>query len=160
MTVSLSALLLFSSSMLTCSSQESRMSLNRRNAGVVAGSASALALCIVSSMMSPRSVVASETVSSRDGAARSPAASGEIARIHTHFDSVLRELDARPTVQLSPAQRKARLSLVSTLRGYNARGVFPRNYTMPMRQRRTLSIAPLGLYAQWRSCSSPQVVVT
>ena len=104
------------------------MSLNRRNAGVVAGFASALALCIASSMMSPRSVVASETVSSRDGAARSPTASGEIARIHAHFDSVLRELDARPTAQLSPAQRKARLSLVSTLRGYNARGVFPRNY--------------------------------
>ena len=57
----------------------------------------------------------------------------EIQRIRMHFDSVLFELDARPTPTLSPSQRANRTALRETLRGYRDRGVFPHNYDFPGR---------------------------
>ncbi|MEP6618241.1 MAG: hypothetical protein ABJE47_02955 [bacterium] len=55
----------------------------------------------------------------------------EIARIRSHFDSVLTELAARDVAALTPAQRVRRGELVTTLTAYRARGVFPHNYDFP-----------------------------
>ncbi|MGQ0649771.1 MAG: hypothetical protein ACT4P7_19635 [Gemmatimonadaceae bacterium] len=52
----------------------------------------------------------------------------EVRRIQAHFDSVLSELAARDLPSLSGAQRANRSALVTTLRGYRDRGVFPHNY--------------------------------
>ncbi len=101
------------------------MPLNRRSVGVGAGLVSALAVCIASSMMSPPSAAASSSAPARDGDVYARA---ESKRIHAHFDSVLRELDARDISSLTSSQRTARRALVGTLRGYNTRGVFPHNY--------------------------------
>ena len=57
-----------------------------------------------------------------------PHADREVARIHAHFDSVLIELQARDVTTLSAVQRARRAELVTTLRAYNARAIFPHNY--------------------------------
>ena len=60
-----------------------------------------------------------------DGEAR------EVARIRTHFDSVLAELPAKDVSQLGAAQRTNRAALMEILRAYRDRGVFPHNYDFP-----------------------------
>lgn len=52
----------------------------------------------------------------------------EVPRIRAHFDSVLRELDARDISLLTSTQRDARAALQHTLAAYRDRGRFPRNY--------------------------------
>jgi hypothetical protein len=52
----------------------------------------------------------------------------EVARIRSHFDSVLVELGNADVSRLDASQRAHRSTLVATLRGYRARGVFPHNY--------------------------------
>ena len=54
--------------------------------------------------------------------------SAKAARIHAHFDSVLRELHTRDVSHLPDDQRVRRAALLSTLRDYDARGEFPNNY--------------------------------
>jgi hypothetical protein len=55
----------------------------------------------------------------------------EVRRIRAHFDSVLVELDRRDLGRLSREQRSHRAALVSELRQYRDRGVFPHNYDFP-----------------------------
>jgi hypothetical protein len=55
----------------------------------------------------------------------------EIARIRSHFDSVLVDLRSRDVSQLANSQRESRLELLSTLAAYRDRGLFPRNYDFP-----------------------------
>src|SRR5262245_8356563 len=62
----------------------------------------------------------------RSGGASSDAR--EIARIRAHFDSVLTELSAYDARFSTAPQVARRQSLIATLRGYRARGVFPHNY--------------------------------
>lgn len=52
----------------------------------------------------------------------------EVRRIHAHFDSVLAELPSRSVVTRSPSQRQLRVALFKTLRVYNERARFPKNY--------------------------------
>ncbi|MGZ8413469.1 MAG: hypothetical protein ACXWZS_08940 [Gemmatirosa sp.] len=59
------------------------------------------------------------------------ARAGEVARIRSHFDSVLVELADRDLVALAPAQRGRRLAALATLRTYRDRGVFPHNRDFP-----------------------------
>jgi hypothetical protein len=65
------------------------------------------------------------SVGRNDGEAR------EVARIRTHFDSVLTALPARDVSALPAAQRSNRAALMATLRAYRERGVFPHNYDFP-----------------------------
>ncbi|HKP15946.1 MAG TPA: hypothetical protein VJT85_07775 [Gemmatimonadaceae bacterium] len=51
-----------------------------------------------------------------------------IARIRTHFDSVLTELAASAADSLSRPARARRSALIETLRAYRDRGDFPHNY--------------------------------
>lgn len=101
------------------------MPLNRRIAAVVVGLASALALFVAGNLVAPRSADASSMTLAIGSTASDRA---EVNRIHSHFDSVLVELDARQLTSLTASQRAARQALMSTLRAYNARAVFPRNY--------------------------------
>jgi hypothetical protein len=55
----------------------------------------------------------------------------EIRRIKAHFDSVLADLSAKDIGTLSVAQRERRATVISTLRAYRDRGVFPHNYDFP-----------------------------
>jgi hypothetical protein len=55
----------------------------------------------------------------------------EVARIRSHFDSVLVELSDRDLATLTPAQRGRRTAALATLRAYRDRGVFPHNYDFP-----------------------------
>jgi len=55
----------------------------------------------------------------------------EVARLRAHFDSVDTELRDAQTLQLTPAQRTARLTLVGWLRDYREAGRFPRNDRFP-----------------------------
>lgn len=64
-------------------------------------------------------------------ASRSDGSAGEIRRIRTHFDSVLTGLGSRDLTGLTQEQRARRTSLMTTLRAYQARGVFPHNYDFP-----------------------------
>src|SRR5512140_2947998 len=57
----------------------------------------------------------------------------EVHRIRVHFDSVLAGLGRRDLSGLSTEQRSRRASLMTTLRAYQARGVFPHNYDFPGR---------------------------
>ena len=57
----------------------------------------------------------------------------EVARIRAHFDSVLNELYARDLDQLTGHQRQNRAALITALREYRDRGVFPHNYDFPGR---------------------------
>ncbi len=84
---------------------------------------------IIFALSNPTAVAAAEgdvAISRRSDAT-------EVHRIHAHFDSVLRELGARPVTMLTAQQRASRDSLVRTLLRYNARGVFPHNYDFPGR---------------------------
>ena len=56
---------------------------------------------------------------------------GGVHRIRTHFDSVLTGLGSRDLTALTQEQRARRASLMTTLRAYQARGVFPHNYDFP-----------------------------
>lgn len=51
----------------------------------------------------------------------------EVGRLQAHFDSVDTELRARDVSHLSPAQRRARIQLVTWLRDYRAGALFPLN---------------------------------
>ena len=51
----------------------------------------------------------------------------EVARLRAHFDSVDMELRRSNALQLTPAQRAARLTLIGWLRDYREAGTFPRN---------------------------------
>ena len=55
----------------------------------------------------------------------------EIRRIRIHFDSVLADLSAKDLSTLSDAQRARRAAVITTLRTYRDRGVFPHNYDFP-----------------------------
>jgi len=55
----------------------------------------------------------------------------EIRRIRIHFDSVLADLAARDVRSLTDSQLAKRATVISTLRGYRNRGVFPHNYDFP-----------------------------
>ena len=55
----------------------------------------------------------------------------EVARLRAHFDSVDSELGDAKTLQLTPAQRTARATLVGWLRDYREAGTFPRNDRFP-----------------------------
>ena len=55
----------------------------------------------------------------------------EVARLRAHFDSVDLELRAANALQLTPAQRTARTTLVGWLRDYRDAGTFPRNDRFP-----------------------------
>lgn len=57
----------------------------------------------------------------------------EVARIQSHFDSVLVELQSRDVSGLSDGQRARRADLIRELDVYRQRGVFPRNYDFPGR---------------------------
>jgi hypothetical protein len=59
------------------------------------------------------------------------ARAGEVARIRSHFDSVLVELSDRDLAALAPEQRARRRAALATLRAYRDRGVFPHNYDFP-----------------------------
>ncbi len=59
------------------------------------------------------------------------ARAAEVARIRTHFDSVLAELPARDVSALSREQAVHRSILLEELRSYRNRGVFPHNYDFP-----------------------------
>ncbi|MDB4882479.1 MAG: hypothetical protein JWL95_1245 [Gemmatimonadetes bacterium] len=99
------------------------MRLPRRAAGVVV-TAAALAL-VVGSV---------RTSNARPLAEFSPGSGAEqreIARIGAHFDSVLTELDAVPAPRALAGARRA--AIISTLRAYRDRGVFPHNYDFPDR---------------------------
>lgn len=52
-------------------------------------------------------------------------------RLREHFRGALALLDAADTSRLSVAQRRARAAATATLRGYAARGRFPRNRRFP-----------------------------
>ena len=66
-----------------------------------------------------------------ESAPADPGRAREVARIRTHFDSVLVELAVHDLSALTPAQRRHRASLVTTLAAYRDRGVFPRNEDFP-----------------------------
>jgi len=55
----------------------------------------------------------------------------EIRRIRIHFDSVLTDLSARDVRSLTGSQLARRAAVISTLRAYRNRGVFPHNYDFP-----------------------------
>ena len=55
----------------------------------------------------------------------------EVARLRAHFDSVDLELRAANALQLTPAQRTARVTLIGWLREYRDAGAFPRNDRFP-----------------------------
>jgi len=55
----------------------------------------------------------------------------EIRRIRIHFDSVLADLSARDVRSLTGSQLARRAAVISTLRAYRNRGVFPHNYDFP-----------------------------
>lgn len=55
----------------------------------------------------------------------------EVARLRAHFDSVDLELRDANTLQLTPAQRTARATMVGWLRDYREAGRFPRNDRFP-----------------------------
>jgi hypothetical protein len=57
----------------------------------------------------------------------------EVARIRSHFDSVLTELASQPAVELDVQQAARRATLIRALRDYRDRGVFPHNYDFPGR---------------------------
>ena len=59
------------------------------------------------------------------------ARAAEVARIRTHFDSVLAELPARDVSALSRDQAVHRSILLEALRSYRNRGIFPHNYDFP-----------------------------
>jgi hypothetical protein len=61
----------------------------------------------------------------------SVAATVEVARIRSHFDSVLTELRTANVKTLDLSQRTNRATLISTLEAYRDRGLFPRNYDFP-----------------------------
>ena len=65
---------------------------------------------------------------------RPVAPAAEVARVRSHFDSVLRELSATDLERLSTEQRLRRGKLLQTLRDYMDRGAFPKNYDFPGRQ--------------------------
>lgn len=64
-------------------------------------------------------------------AAGSRSGSGEVDRLRRHFATVEQELLARDVSGLSVEQRAARAEQVAVLRGYAARGVFPKNRDFP-----------------------------
>ena len=55
----------------------------------------------------------------------------EVARIQSHFDSVLAELNGADVTGLSAAQRKHRTTAIATLAAYRDAARFPRNYDFP-----------------------------
>lgn len=55
----------------------------------------------------------------------------ETARIHSHFDGVLSELQSRDSADMPSNRRARRTRLVSALREYDLRGDFPHNYDFP-----------------------------
>ena len=55
----------------------------------------------------------------------------EVARLRAHFDSVDIELRDAKALQLTPAQRTARVTLVGWLRDYREAGTFPQNDRFP-----------------------------
>lgn len=57
----------------------------------------------------------------------------EVARIRSHFDSVLTELASRPAGQRDAQRAARRATLMHALRDYRDRGVFPHNYDFPGR---------------------------
>jgi hypothetical protein len=57
----------------------------------------------------------------------------EVSRVRAHFDSVLFEVGARDVSALTNAQRASRAKVITALRAYRDRGVFPRNYDFPLR---------------------------
>jgi hypothetical protein len=59
------------------------------------------------------------------------AEAAEVRRIKIHFDSVLADLSARDASPLTDGQRARRSAVISTLRAYRDRGVFPHNYDFP-----------------------------
>jgi len=67
-------------------------------------------------------------------AASPDAAAIEVSRVRAHFDSVLSELGARDVNALTKAQRASRAKLLTALRAYRDRGVFPHNYDFPLRE--------------------------
>lgn len=52
----------------------------------------------------------------------------EVVRLQAHFDSVVGELSAAPTIRLNDGQRARRAILVTELQRYRDAGAFPRNY--------------------------------
>jgi hypothetical protein len=73
------------------------------------------------------------TVASRstERAAVLLAPTAELARIRSHFDSVLVELRAADSTQWSAAQRAARARVLDELTAYRDRGLFPKNRDNP-----------------------------
>jgi hypothetical protein len=57
----------------------------------------------------------------------------EVARLRAHFDSVNAELRLPTVLQLTPAQRMGRATLIGWLREYREAGSFPRNDRFPDR---------------------------
>lgn len=57
----------------------------------------------------------------------------EVARLRSHFATVLRELRSAEISQLSAPQRSARAVLIARLEGYAAAGRFPHNHVAPGR---------------------------
>jgi hypothetical protein len=55
----------------------------------------------------------------------------ELARLRTHFDSVLAELRGRDVANLDRNQRRTRAYLIRTLERYRDAGVFPHNHDFP-----------------------------
>ncbi len=56
-----------------------------------------------------------------------------VARVRTHLDSVLTELEGKRVDALTDAQRVRRHALLATLRAYRDAGSFPHNYDFPGR---------------------------
>ena len=86
-------------------------------------------LVIVARSTSPAAGLYESTAASPDRLA-----AVEVSRVRAHFDSVLSELGARDVSALTNAQRARRAELVTALRAYRDRGVFPHNYDFPLRE--------------------------
>ncbi|MEO8620944.1 MAG: hypothetical protein ABI625_07755 [bacterium] len=86
---------------------------------------------LIRSLVPAALAVATILVASQSGRANSAGDAPEIRRIRTHFDSVLTGLTARDLGALSAEQVSHRQTLLTTLRAYRERGVFPHNYDFP-----------------------------
>jgi hypothetical protein len=86
---------------------------------------------LIRSLIPAALAVATILVASKSGRANDTVRSAEVRRIRTHFDSVLTELTARDVHALSGNQIARRRALLTTVRAYRERGVFPHNYDFP-----------------------------
>jgi hypothetical protein len=86
---------------------------------------------LIRSLVPAALAVATILVASKSGRANDTVSSVEVRRIRTHFDSVLTELTARDVHALSDNQIARRRALLTTVRAYRERGVFPHNYDFP-----------------------------